>query len=65
MFDSDLARLYKCTNGTKDINRAVKRNIDKFPSDFYFQLIENECMMLSRFQTETLNKRGHNKVLLC
>ena len=38
MLDSDLAILYKCANGTKDINKAVKRNINRFPEDFYFQL---------------------------
>ena len=27
MLDKDLAFLYKCTNGTKEINKAVKRNI--------------------------------------
>ena len=36
MLDSDLARLYGCVNGTKTINQAVKRNVDKFPDDFYF-----------------------------
>ena len=36
MLDSDLAILYECTNGTKDINKAVKRNAERFPSDFYF-----------------------------
>lgn len=36
MLDSDLAILYKCTNGTKDINKAVKRNINRFPKDFLF-----------------------------
>ena len=36
MLDSDLARLYKCTNGTKDINKAVGRNSERFPEDFYF-----------------------------
>ena len=36
MLDSDLAMLYNCTNGTKDINKAVKRNTEKFPEDFYF-----------------------------
>ncbi len=36
MLDSDLARLYKCTNGTKDINKAVKRNIERFPINFMF-----------------------------
>ena len=58
MLDSDLAKLYECTNGTKDINKAVKRNINRFPNDFYFQLTNEEC---SRFQLGTLNiKRGQN-----
>ena len=58
MFDSDLAKLYKCKNGTKDINKAVKRNMNKFPNDFYFELTVEEC---SRFQKGTLNiKRGEN-----
>ena len=42
MLDIDLAKLYDCKNGTKTINQAVKRNIDRFPSDFYFQLSEEE-----------------------
>ena len=42
MLDSDLARLYKCKNGTKAINQAVNRNIERFPKDFYFQLTEKE-----------------------
>ena len=50
MLDSDLAVLYECTNGTKDINKAVKRNIERFPSDFYFQLTKEEYSSL-RFQT--------------
>ena len=58
MLDSDLAKLYKCTNGTKDINKAVKRNIERFPEEFYFELTIEEC---SRFQNGTLNmKRGEN-----
>lgn len=65
MLDSDLAVLYKCANGTKDINKAVKRNINRFPSDFYFELTEEETKNLfSRFQPGTLNKsnnlRGYN-----
>ena len=36
MLDSDLARLYGCKNGTKSLNLAVKRNIERFPEDFYF-----------------------------
>ena len=31
MLDSDLAILYECKNGTKTINQAVKRHINKFP----------------------------------
>jgi hypothetical protein len=31
ILDSDLAILYECVNGTKDINRAVKRNMKDFP----------------------------------
>ena len=42
MLDSDLAKLYKCKNGTKTINQAVKRNIDRFPQRFMFQLNEDE-----------------------
>jgi len=65
MLDSDLAKLYECANGTKDINKAVKRNIDRFPNDFYFQLTDKEITDLSsRFQIGTLNKsnnlRGYN-----
>ena len=56
MLDSDLARLYGCKNGTKSINLAVKRNIDRFPNDFYFQLSENELNNIPRFQIETLEK---------
>ena len=33
MLDSDLAKLYQCTNGTKEINQAVKNNPNKFPKD--------------------------------
>ena len=42
MLDSDLARLYECVNGTKTINQSVKRNIERFPDDFYFQLTKAE-----------------------
>ena len=42
MLASNLAKLYHCTNGTKDINKAVKRNIERFPDDFYFQLNREE-----------------------
>ena len=59
MLDSDLANLYECTNGTKDINKAVKRNIERFPSDFYFQLTSKEYQNLKfQFGTSSLNTHG-------
>ena len=54
MLDSDLARLYECKNGTKQINLAVKRHKDRFPERFVFQLTEEEARIL-RFQFETTN----------
>ena len=55
MLDSDLAKLYECKNGTKDINKAVKRNIERFPQNFYFQITEEEMKKLW-FQSGTANK---------
>lgn len=49
MLDSDLAEQYKCANGTKTINLAVKRNFERFPSDFYFQLNEEEFNQICSF----------------
>ena len=54
MIDSDLAKLYKCKNGTKTINLAVRRHLDRFPNDFYFQLTKEEYYNILRFQSETL-----------
>ena len=54
MLDSDLAKLYNCKNGTKEINQAVKRNMDGFPEDFYFQLTKYEYDNLkSQFVTSS------------
>ena len=61
MLDSDLARLYECANGTKTINLAVKRNIERFPEDFYFQLTKNEYDNL-KFQSETSRLNSHGGV---
>jgi hypothetical protein len=36
MLDSDLAKLFKCENGTKSINLSFKRNIDKFPKGYFY-----------------------------
>ena len=54
MIDSDLAKLYECKNGTKTINLAVRRHLDRFPNDFYFQLTKEEYYNILRFQSETL-----------
>lgn len=59
MLDSDLAKLYKCANGTKTINLAVKRNKERFPERFMFQLNQEEYYEVLRFQNETLElKQG-------
>ncbi|MCI9585087.1 MAG: ORF6N domain-containing protein [Bacilli bacterium] len=42
MLDSDLAKLYKCKNGTKEINQAVKNNVEKFPERFSWILTDKE-----------------------
>ena len=44
MIDSDLAMLYQVE--TKALNRAVKRNINRFPEDFCFQLTKEEDIIL-------------------
>ena len=54
MLDSDLARLYECVNGTKTINQAVNRHLDRFPNDFYFQLTIEEYREVLRSQSGTL-----------
>jgi hypothetical protein len=54
MLDADLARLYGVA--TKNLNKAVKRNMRRFPQDFMFQLSPNEMRNL-RFQIGT-SRRG-------
>ena len=50
MLDSDLAELYGVL--TKEINKSVKRNLDRFPEDFMFQLTAEEVQNLrSQFVT--------------
>ena len=44
MLDRDLAHLYQVA--TKTLNRAVKRNLQRFPLDFMFQLTEDEAEIL-------------------
>ena len=59
MLDSDLAKLYECKNGTKEINQAVKNNPDKFPNDFYFRLSEVELKYL-RSKNLTANRKSRS-----
>ena len=59
----DLDRLYECVNGTKDVNKAVNRNIERFLSDFYFQLILEEYHDL-KFQFGTSNWSTHGGAML-
>lgn len=64
MLDSDLAMLYGCKNGTKSLNLAVKRHINRFPERFMFQLTKEEYSSIySRFQIETLNKNNQKQGL--
>jgi len=60
MLDRDLAELYGVTTG--NLNKAVKRNLDRFPPDFMFQLKQEEYESL-RFQFGILKKGQHSKYL--
>jgi hypothetical protein len=61
MLDSDLASLYQVE--TKILNKAVKRNIERFPETFCFQLTNEESETL-RFQFGTSNPgRGGRRYL--
>jgi hypothetical protein len=54
IFDKDLAILYGVT--TFNLNKAVKRNIDRFPDDFMFQLNKDEFNLI--FQNGISNWGG-------
>lgn len=54
MLDSDLAKIYGYT--TKDFNRQVKNNIERFDDDFRFQLTRDEYLKILRCKNCTLNK---------
>jgi len=57
MLDSDLAELYGVP--TKRLNEQVKRNINRFPEDFMFQLNEKEWESLrSQFATSKISRGG-------
>ena len=58
ILDFDLSEL--CDVQTKVLNQAVKRNLQRFPEDFMFQLTENEYESL-RSQIVTLKENGRGK----
>lgn len=61
MLDSDLANLYHCKNGTKEINQAVKNNPDKFPDYYSWKLTdkESEDLLVKIFdQKRKIDTRG-------
>jgi hypothetical protein len=60
MLDSDLANLYGVE--TKRLNEQVRRNIDRFPDDFMFQLIDDEFTFLkSQIATSNIGRGGKQK----
>jgi len=59
MIDEDLARIYQAE--TKRLNEAVKRNIDRFPPEFMFQLTKEEYELL-KSQTATSSWGGRRKL---
>ena len=61
MLDSDLAELYGYE--VKRLNEQVKRNINRFPEDFMFQLTEEEIPERLKSQFATLNENGNRRGL--
>lgn len=60
MLASDVAKLYQVE--TKALNQVVKRNLNRFPEDFCFQLTLEEAQEVSsRSQIVTLNRSGNNR----
>ena len=56
MLDADLAKIYQVE--TRRLNEAVKRNIDRFPPEFMFQLTKTEYEnLMSQFATSSWGGR--------
>lgn len=60
MLDSDLAKLYDYS--VKRLNEQVKRNRDRFPEDFMFQLTTNEYDAILKSQNATSSYGGRRKL---
>ena len=58
MLDSDLAELYQIE--TKALKRAVRRNIDRFPDDFMFELTKEEAEETRRQNGTLKTRQGYN-----
>ena len=61
MLDSDLAELYEVSS--KRLNEQVKRNIERFPDDFMFQLTEEEYKNLKSQIATSSSKHGGRRYL--
>jgi hypothetical protein len=61
MLDTDLAELYEVL--TKNLNKAVKRNLERFPEDFMFQLTGDEHESLKKQFVTSKQGRGGTRYL--
>ena len=63
MLDFDLAKLYGCKNGTKEINQAVKNNLEKFPERFSWKLNDDELkeFLVKNFDQKLETRGGRYK----
>jgi len=60
MLDSDLAKIYGVS--TKALNQAIKRNAERFPEDFAFQLTRQEFRaLMSQSVTSKIGRGGRQK----
>lgn len=63
MLDSDLAKLYECKNGTKEVNQAVKNNLEKFPERFSWILTDEDSniFLVKNFDQKIETRGGRFK----
>lgn len=62
MLDFHLAELYEVE--TRSLNQAVKRNIERFPDDFMFQLSEEEAALVMRSQVVTASNWNSSQTVM-
>lgn len=63
MVDSDLAELYKVTTG--NLNKAMERNLSRFPEHFCFQLTEPQVQIIIMVEEDICHMFLQSRVLLC